>query len=129
MIKYSKNVTNRYFRKTMKCTINNVNEGDIVHITVRSPLHYGIKEWSYYGRIVRITRCYFTILQYFEAASFGGIETNYCSVSHAELLDNAQKTHAKRWAKDSLISIHLATFEDVEETREYYRSESDPNCP
>lgn len=124
MIQYEKQVTNRYFHKIQQCSINDVNEGDIVHITVRSPLHYGIREWSYYGKMIKITRCYFSIIQYCEASSFGGVESNYCSVAHAELFDRTQKERAKRWSKDSLISIHLAAYEDKTEIKTFFRSDS-----
>ena len=124
MIQYEKQVTNRYFHKIQPCSINDVNAGDIVHITVRSPLHYGIREWSYYGRMIKITRCYFLIIQYFEASSFGGVESNYCNASHAELLDRASKEYAKRWSKDSLISIHRASYEDITEIKTVFRSDS-----
>ena len=105
-----------FFNRLRSISINDIKEGDIVYIKVKSPLNYGVSEWEYYGRIIKITKCYFQILHYFEASM--GI--NECRTESISKIEADPSGHIKKWAKKSIVEI--CTLETVQEEilKEYY---------
>ena len=94
-----------FFYKTEKISIEDVKPGDVVRINIWNPKRYGVRELGYFGRIEKVTKCYFWILEfcgpYLDSA-------NECSVSFlSKLFDNPEK-FTKKWAKTSLVDIWRA---------------------
>ena len=102
-----------YFVKDIQKNINDVNVGDIVFIKIRSPLHYGNKEWTFYGKIQKMTAKYFWITEYVEASWGTAI---YCDTDTIVNHDAKFERYTKQWAKTRLIEIWSArTMQKVDE--------------
>lgn len=114
MYKYTKEVDITYFKKIKTTIIENVNEGEIIYIKVYSPLNYGIKEWEYYGRLIKKTNHFFDILEY-----FGNSRMNYWSTDEIEKKEENQKKYTKKWAKKSIIQICTVKTENKKELKEF----------
>ena len=112
MNKYTKVVTNTYFKKSNPVSIEKVKPGDLVYLSVRSPLHYGSKSWQYWGKIKKVTPDFFDIIQYFEATFIG---PNNWKTDSIKRMDNIPE-YCKRWAKKSIIELCYA--ETTEKTEE-----------
>lgn len=103
---YNKSEANKvYFRKVRKTKIDDVSEGEIIHIQVRSPLKYGNKVLNYYGKLVKKTKYYFDILNYYINIPFKGLAS--CTTADIEICEKNQKRYVKRWAKKSVIEVYL----------------------
>ena len=95
------------FRKVMKTNIDAVKPGDVVYIKMRNPQHYGLRELEYYGRITKITACYFWIAEYCDGHAFGGGDCS-CTTSQREKIDTIPEYRnrcTRKWSKESLIEI------------------------
>ena len=58
MYKYTKEVNVTYFEKQKKITIDEVTEGEVIYLKVHSPFKYGIREWCYYGKLIKKTNLF-----------------------------------------------------------------------
>lgn len=104
-----------YFTKDKKITIDEISIGDMVIIEVNSPLNYGIRTWSYFGQIAKITKCYFEIIEYSSSPELG-----YWYTSSIHKCKNNPSKYTKKWAKKSLISLYkVACFEKTEILKTY----------
>ena len=63
MEKYTKKINITHFAKDEEINIDDATNR-IVYLEVNSPLNYGLRTWEYYGRIVKVTKCYFEIIEY-----------------------------------------------------------------
>ena len=122
--RYTKLVSKTYFKKGIKVSIDDVKEGDLVYISIKSPLNYGIRTWQYWGMITRITPCYFYIVEYCEAHHFG---PNDWYTDSIERMNQNIKHFAKRWAKNSIVELYTATSEVKEELIEYHSNALPPD--
>lgn len=98
-------VNHTYFTKDTQKRINDVNVGDIVFIKIRSPLHYGNREWIFYGKIQKITAKFFWITEYVEAS---WVSDTYCDTDTIVNHDAKFESYTKQWAKSRLIEIWSA---------------------
>ena len=98
-------VNHTYFIKDTQRSIDDVNVGDIVFIKIRSPLHYGNREWIFYGRIQKITANFFWITEYVEAS---WVSDTYCDTDTIINHDAKFEHYTKQWAKSRLIEIWSA---------------------
>ena len=112
MYKYTKEVNVTYFEKQKKITIDEVTEGEVIYLKVHSPLNYGIRECSYYGKLIKKTNLFFDILEY----NTGLDNLNTEQIRNYE---KNQKKYTKRWAKKSIIEIYLVKTKEKKELREY----------
>lgn len=115
MHKYKKEVGITYFKKEYKTTIDDVNVGDIIFIKVKSPLNYGISEIPFYGKLVKKTKYYFDILEY-----YGQFDIDNWHTEQINLKENNPKKYTKRWAKKSIIEIYNVSTEEKTEIKEFY---------
>lgn len=115
--RYTKLVSQTYFKKGIEVSIDNVQEGDLVYLSIKSPLNYGIRTWEYWGMITRITPFYFYILEYCEAHRIG---PNCWYTESIERMNQNKKRYAKRWSKNSIVELYSATSEAKEEMIEYH---------
>lgn len=121
---FQKEVDTTFFYKREKTTIEDVAPGDIVCIKVQSPLNYGIRELDYFGRIHKVTKCYFWIIEYLgPALEFAFCPINDCSTSQVKRHDENPDIFAKKWAKSSLIDIWKADLESRVVTKIYGTTE------
>ena len=102
-------VSHTYFRKEVRKTINDVKVGDLIFIKIRSPLHYGNREWIFYGKIAKITKCFFWITEYAEA---WWTSDTYCDTEAIARRDANAEYYTKQWAKDRLLEIWSATAKE-----------------
>ena len=116
MYKYQKEVNITYFRKVKKAVINEVNEGEIIYLKVRSPLNYGIRDWDYYGKLIKKTNLYFDILVYTT-----GLDN--WNTKEIKRYERNQKQYTKRWAKKSVIEVYLVQTQEKKELLEYYTND------
>lgn len=115
LVKYEKNIEIVYFINNKDININN-SLGKIVHLKVKSPLHYGIREIGYYGKIVKITNDYFDILE------FCGDNFNFWYLKEIEKKENKEEKYKKRWAKKSIIKLESVDMITKLEKVELYKS-------
>ena len=112
MNKCTKKVSRTYFKKTAPISLNDIKPGDLVYFSVRSPLHYGVKHWEYWGKIHKITPCFVDIIEYCQASFYG---PDYSETDSIKKMD-ANPIFIKRWAKKSILELNLATTtEKIEE--------------
>lgn len=116
MYKYHKEVNITYFKKVKKAVINEVNEGEIIYLKVRSPLNYGIRDWDYYGKLIKKTNLYFDILVYTT-----GLDN--WNTKEIKRYERNQKQYTKRWAKKSVIEVYLVQTQEKKELVEYYTND------
>lgn len=116
MYKYQKEVNITYFKKVKKAVINEVNEGEIIYLKVRSPLNYGIRDWDYYGKLIKKTNLYFDILVYTT-----GLDN--WNTKEIKRYERNQKQYTKRWAKKSVIEVYLVQTQEKKELLEYYTND------
>ena len=107
-----------FFEKQEIVSIDEVNTGEQVYLKVESPLNYGNREMEYYGRIEKITPCYFWILEYC-LVSRG---TNDWLTSEILKKELDCKRHTKQWAKKSVIELRSVKTTIKKEKREIYSS-------
>lgn len=112
MYKYIEEVNITYFEKLKKTTIDEVTEGEIIYLKVSSPLNYGIRQWEYYGRLIKKTNLFFDILQY-------NTGLDNCNTEQVKNSEKNQKKYTKRWAKKSIIEIYIVKTKEEIEVREY----------
>lgn len=117
LYKYEKEVDVTYFKKIKKVKIEDVSEGELVYLKVRSPLNYGTREWGYYGKIIKKTNYYFDILNYNEDT------IDYFYTNEIEKINNNPDKHTKRWAKKSIIEIYVIQTENEIKLIEYYTND------
>jgi hypothetical protein len=111
-------VEHTYFKKDTQKTIDDFEVGDVVFIKIRSPLHYGNREWIFYGKITKITKCFFWITQYAEAS---WMSDTYCETETIARRDANAEYYAKQWAKDRLLEIwSVTTKQRVDEVTFYH---------
>ena len=99
--------TRTIFRKLIATDINSVRPGDVVYIKMWNPKHYGIRELEFYGRIIKITKCYFWIAEYCDGHAFGGGDCG-CTTDHRTKVDSIPEFTdrcTRKWHKNSLIEI------------------------
>ena len=65
--KYTKEVDVTYFKKIKRVSIEDVPVGSLVYLKVDSHSKTTIRELEYYGRILKITPCFFVFLGYFKS--------------------------------------------------------------
>ena len=115
MICQTKNVSRTYFRKESLTTIDDVRIGDVVFIEIWSPLSYGIRKMSYFGKITKVTKCFFWIIPYVDGHGFGPNPACYVNTDVAARMDKAVARYTKQWAKSRLIEIRSAsTYERID---------------
>ncbi len=100
-----------YFNKLKEIDIND-SLGKVVYLEVDSPLNYGQLIWSFYGKIVNITKCYFEIIQYCE-----GYLNNWRT---DQILLAESKQLKKKWAKKSIQKLIEVKIEEKDEKIKYY---------
>ena len=102
-------VNHTYFQKAIQKSIDDIKIGDLVFIKIRSPLHYGNRELIYYGRIAKITKCFFWITEY---AMANWTTSTYCNSSSIAKYDANPEHYTKQWAKSRLLEIWSATSKE-----------------
>jgi len=113
MEKYKKIVNMTYFTKGKKIDINDSIDR-IVYLEVDSPLNYGARTWDYYGRIVKITNCYFWIIEYCDG---------FLNSWQKDQIQRAENEHlAKKWHKKSIRKLYEVKTEEKNEEIEYEKS-------
>ena len=113
MEKYTKIVNVTYFIKEKEIDIDDsINK--IVYLEVDSPLNYGMRTWKYYGRIVKVTKCYFEILEYCTA--------QVDNWNTEQILIKEKKHSSKKWAKKSIQKLYEVKTEEKIEEKEYYKN-------
>ena len=113
MKKYTKKVSLTYFKKIKEISIeNSINK--IVYLEVNSPLNYGVKTFSYFGKIVKVTKCYFDILEYCTA------DIDNCSTQQILMKENNKRV--KKWSKKSIRKLIEVSTDEKEEFVEYSRT-------
>lgn len=115
MCKYKKEIETTYFKKVNKTTIDDVNVGNIIFIKVKSPLNYGIREIPYYGRLVKKTKYYFDILEY-----YGQFDIDNWHTEQIKIKEKNPEQYTKRWAKKSIKEIYNVITEEKTEIKELY---------
>ena len=113
MESYTRMVSNTYFKKEGEIYIDDA-LGKIVYLEVDSPLNYGIRTWSYYGRVVNVTKCYFEIIEYCDGF------LDYWRSDQIEMKEKSQRK--KKWAKKSIQKLLLVTTEEKTEEVTYYKN-------
>lgn len=113
MEKYLKNTSITYFAKVKEIDINN-SLNKTVYLKVKSPLNYGIKSWEYYGRITKVTKCYFEIIEYCD----GNLKYWYTD----EIIKHEQKQLSKKWAKKSIELLCEVQTSENNENIEFYKN-------
>jgi len=112
MYKYTKVVSRTYFKKSNPVSIEEVKPGDLVYLSVKSPLHYGNYSWEYWGKIQKITPQFFYVIEYCQANFYG---PNSWETESIKRMDSNPK-YCKRCAKKRIIELNLATTtEKIEE--------------
>lgn len=114
MNKYKKEVELTYFNKRQKTTIDDIKDGEIIYLKVNSPLNYGIREWEYFGKLVKITKCYFYILEYCNAPNLG-----YWYSQEIKNKESTPNCYTKKWAKKSIREIWTVDTENKKEVMEF----------
>lgn len=114
MYKYKKKVNITYFSKIKESNIEDIAEGNTIFIKVKSPLNYGVREWFYYGRLIKKTNNFFDILEYFGNTNIDNWETE-----QIKMKENNPKKYTKRWAKKSIIEIYLVNTVEKIEIKEF----------
>ena len=113
MEKNTKKINITYFTKDKEINIDNaINK--VVFLEVNSPLNYGLKTWEYYGRIVKVTKCYFEIIEYCDG------NTGYWYTDEINKKENKKNT--KKWAKKSIQKIYDVKTEIKLEEHEFYKN-------
>jgi len=113
MEKYKKSINMTYFTKKKIIDIEDSLD-KIVYLEVDSPLNYGMKTWDYYGRITKITKCYFEIIEYCDG-----------NIDHwdTEYIIKREKTKlTKKWAKKSIQKLYEVTTTEKNVEVEYYKN-------
>lgn len=108
-----KNVNITYFTKLKEIDIKDA-YNKIVYLEVNSPLSYGLKIWNYYGRIVKITNCYFEILEYC-TANFDYWYTDQISKKEKNRI-------TKKWAKKSIVKLLEVSSKEINKEVEHYNN-------
>ena len=111
MVSYIKEIDKTFFYKRNKTTIADVAPGDIVCIKVQNPLHYGARDLTYFGRIEKITRCYFWVIEYCGPVSEYSSTVTDCSTDFFNHANSDPGRLLKKWAKTSLLEIWEADTE------------------
>ncbi len=113
MEKYTKKINITYFTKDKEVNIDNaINK--VVFLEVNSPLNYGLRTWEYYGRIVKVTKCYFEIIEYCDG------NTDYWYTDEINKKENEKIT--KKWAKKSIQKLYCVKTENKIEKHEFYKN-------
>ena len=116
MDKYTKTVNMTYFIKQDRINIDDsINK--IVYLEVDSPLNYGIRTWTYYGRIINITKCYFEIIAYCDGT------LNSWRTDQIEIKE--KKNIKKKWHKKSIQRLIEVKTEERQESMIYEKSEKE----
>ena len=102
-------VSHTYFQKETRKTIDDVMVGDLVFIKIWSPLYYGSREWIFYGKIAKITKCFFWITEYAEA---NWTFDTYCNTESISKRNANPTPYTKQWAKSRLMEIWSATTKE-----------------
>ena len=116
MHKCTKTESITYFIKQERISIETVKVGDLVYLSVRSPQHYGLRHWNYWGKITKVTAHYFSIIEYCEATCIG---PNNCTSTKIIEMD-LHPEYSKRWAKNSILELYKATTSEKIEEVTYY---------
>lgn len=107
-----------YFQTQESLDIDEVVPGEIVYLKVQSPLNYGNREWEYYGKIVKISPCYFWILEY----CVGDRDTKDWKTSEICRKESAPARYTKKWAKKSIIELRRVLTTEKLESRVVWNS-------
>ena len=113
MTKTIKDVDVTFFKKVEEVSVDDVNPGDIVYVKVKSRLNYGIREWEYYGRIVKKTNCYIWFVEYCNA-----YKNDNWNTESIEQREQSEKCIGK-WSKNSVLELWKVTTEKKIVTKEY----------
>ena len=100
-----------YFERIKEINIDD-SLGKIVFLEINSPLSYGQMIWSFYGRVVNVTKYYFEIIQYCE-----GYLKNWRT---DQIISAERKQLKKKWAKKSIQKLFEVKIEQKDEEIEYY---------
>ena len=120
---YTEMVDTTFFKKGAKLSIENAKIGELVCITVENPLRYGVRELCYFGRIVKVTKCYFWIVEYLGPnLGFSPSPVHECRTGQVEHHDLNQDKYTKKWAKKSLIDAWEATMESRVVEKQFWRT-------
>lgn len=113
MQSYKEIVDITYFTKEREIDIDDA-INSIVYLEVDSPLNYGLRTWSYYGRVASVTKCYFEIIEYCD-----GFLNNW-RTDQIEMKERSQRK--KKWAKKSIQKLLLVRTEERTEEVTYYKN-------
>lgn len=117
--KYKSTDSFTYFNKIKEVNIDEVKEGDLVYLEVKSPLQYGTYSWTFYGKITKKTKCYFYILEYCNGL------IDYCRTEQITKKESSAKPPTKQWAKKNIIKLFLVNSIEKIETRQYETNNKD----
>ncbi len=113
MKKQIENISMTYFIKGNIIEIDRaINK--IVYIEVYSPLKYGNRIWSFYGRVINVTKSFFEIIQYCDGF-LDKWRTDQISIYEK----NIKK---KKWAKKSIVKLVEVSTKIINEDVEYYNN-------
>lgn len=115
---YDKEVDVTRFHKTEKVEIDDVLLGDIVYVKVKNPTKCTIHTLEYFGRITKVTKCFFWILEYCEYTW----SDNSCRTDQIQKREDSKNRATKQWHKNSLIEIWKVNATRQIETHRYGRS-------
>ena len=113
MEKHIKNKSITYFDKVEEININ-YSLNKIVYLKVKSPLKYGIKSLEYYGRVTKVTKCYFEIIEYCDGS------LNYWYTN--EINKKEQTMLTKKWAKKSIELLYEIKTSEENKALEIYNN-------
>lgn len=116
LYKYEKNVIVTYFKKLKKVNIDEINENSLVYLKINSPLNYGVRNYSFYGKILKKTDDFFYILLYCDAI------TDNWNTKQILLKENNKNRFTKRWSKKRIIELYLVDYYEKTVKKEFYTS-------
>lgn len=114
MRKYKKEVDITYFKKDKKVQIDEISVGQLIYLKIESPLNYGVSDWYFYGKLVKVTKQYFEILIYCDAYRINDWHTQ-----QIEMKEQSPEKYTKKWAKKRIKEIYTIKTERKVEVREY----------
>lgn len=115
MKKCKKEVSVTYFEKIKEVYIDEINVGDIVYLKFILPTNRGRGEGEMYGKITKITKCYFWILPYCDAR----FKVNHQFTSSIEFRNENQEKDAKKLSQERIRELWIASVEERIEIREF----------
>lgn len=111
MEKYTQIVRMTYFKKENKIEIEKATNR-IVYLEVYNPHNYGPMTVNYYGRVIKVTNCFFYIIEYCD----GFVDkwrTDQISIAEKEI-------RKKKCAKKSIVKLMEVSTKEINDEVEYY---------